>query len=71
MMDNLRTEIRGIIFTKSSFSDYAKYCVGVAFDHGKVYVTNTALDNGPIVEFTEDEWRAFVRGVRNHEFDLA
>jgi hypothetical protein len=59
-----------LVFRKSSYSPYAKNCVGVLFADEVVLVTNTKLADQRTIEFTRDEWRAFVRGVRNGEFDL-
>jgi hypothetical protein len=33
-------------------------------------VRNSRQVTGPVLAFTSDEWRAFVGGVRNGEFDL-
>ncbi|HLT70984.1 MAG TPA: DUF397 domain-containing protein [Acidimicrobiales bacterium] len=58
---------------KSSFSSGGDNCVevGVAED-GTIGVRDTKQQgNGPILEFFPSEWRAFLEGVRNGEFDLA
>ena len=55
---------------KSSFSDTGA-CVEVAFSAGLIGVRDTkAKGQGPILEFTEVEWRAFLRGVVDGEFDF-
>jgi hypothetical protein len=54
---------------KSVWSDTGA-CVEVAFSHGWVGVRDTkAQGAGPILAFTEPEWRAFVRGASDGEFD--
>lgn len=65
-------EIDGYLFRKSSFSRMAKsiFCVGVAVDDDKVLVTNTQSGES-IVEFSFDEWDAFLNGVKAGEFDLS
>jgi hypothetical protein len=58
-------------FTKSSFSgNDPQACVEVAQKAGVIAVRNSThpFDQGPIVEFTTDEWRAFVSGVLSGEF---
>lgn len=57
-------------FRKSSFSPASEECVGVCFHKGNVFVTNTKLKRRKIIEFTEGEWRAFILGAQNGEFDL-
>jgi hypothetical protein len=62
-------KVSGIQFTKSSYSPRDKFCVGVAFKGDKVLLVNTK-SCGPVVHFTFDEWDAFVKGVKDGEFDL-
>jgi uncharacterized protein DUF397 len=35
-----------------------------------VHVRNSAHEGVPALTFTQDEWRTFVQGVKNHEFDV-
>lgn len=58
-------------FRKSSFSNPRGECVEVAFGpDGEVFVRDTKDDGvGPVLEFTAGEWDAFLKGVRNNEFD--
>lgn len=54
---------------KSVWSDSGS-CVEVAHSAGRIGVRDTkARGKGPILEFTEPEWRAFVAGVADGEFD--
>jgi hypothetical protein len=54
---------------KSIISDTGG-CVEVAFAEGTVGVRDTkAQGAGPILEFNEREWRAFIAGACNGEFD--
>lgn len=56
-------------YQKSSFSEnYQPTCVGVAKLKEKVLVTNTNTKTS-VVEFTPDEWDAFIKGVKAGEFD--
>jgi hypothetical protein len=57
-------------YRKSSFSGID--CVEVSVDGRRgVFVRDSKQRNGPRLQFTPDEWDAFVAGVRNGEFDLA
>lgn len=54
---------------KSSFSNLQ--CVEVARNNdGTVLVRHSRYPTGPHLRFTEGEWEAFIRGVREGEFDL-
>jgi hypothetical protein len=56
-------------YRKSSFSRTT--CVEVApLPDGAVSVRNTRARTGPTLEFTGDEWAAFVAGVKSGEFDF-
>ena len=57
---------------KSSFSgNGGASCVEVAGHDGMILVRDTKdRGKGPVQRYTPDEWRAFVAGVRNGEFDL-
>ncbi|KGN31134.1 hypothetical protein N802_04660 [Knoellia sinensis KCTC 19936] len=58
------------IWRKSVFSDTGA-CVEVAHSAGLIGVRDTkAKGEGPILAFTEPEWRAFVGGVVDGEFDF-
>jgi len=39
--------------------------------NGQVHVRHSNDRTGPQLSFTESEWVAFVRGVKDDEFDLA
>lgn len=55
---------------KSSLSFANGNCVEVAIlAGGEIGVRNSRDPDGPILLFTSDEWRAFLAGVRNGEFD--
>ena len=54
---------------KSIISDTGG-CVEVAYTDGAIGVRDTkAQGTGPILEFNEREWRAFIAGAQNGEFD--
>lgn len=55
---------------KSSFSYANGMCVEVAGLSGDVVMVRDSKNaEGPVLEFTPGEWDAFVRAVRNGEFD--
>jgi predicted secreted Zn-dependent protease len=54
---------------KSTGSDTGA-CIEVAHAFGMVGVRDTKdFGRGPVLAFTEREWRAFIYGVDRHEFD--
>jgi len=55
---------------KSSTSESGG-CVEVAYLDGVIGVRDTKTKGaGPVLEFTEIEWRAFLAGARTGEFEL-
>lgn len=58
-------------WVKSSRSGAAGHCVEVAFLADRTVGVRDSKDpEGPKLNFTRDEWSAFVAGVANSEFDL-
>lgn len=63
--------IPGSYWIKSSLSYANGNCVEVAsLPGGQIGVRNSRDAGGPVLAFTPDEWRAFLGGVQNGEFDL-
>ncbi len=57
-------------WVKSSLSFSNGNCVEVAsLPEGEIGVRDSKDAEGPVLRFTSDEWRAFLGGVRNGEFD--
>jgi Domain of unknown function (DUF397) len=57
-------------WVKSSLSFANGNCVEVAdLLGGEIGVRNSRDSAGPVLRFTPGEWRAFIGGVRNGEFD--
>ena len=65
----------GPAWRKSSHSgNNGGQCVEVALYAGNAsacLVRDSKDPGGPVLTFTPDEWRAFIAGVRDGEFDLA
>jgi hypothetical protein len=60
-----------VTWRKSSASDSGgNDCVEVAFVGDGVLVRHSRNPSGPILSFTPAEWRAFLTGTLNGEFDL-
>jgi hypothetical protein len=56
---------------KSTRSGNNGGCVEVAFLEEDVAVRDTKDRTGPVLTFANEEWAAFIGGVRRGEFDLA
>jgi hypothetical protein len=59
-------EARWVKATASATSN----CVEVAIGDDCIEVRDSKNRAGPVLHFTPREWRAFLLGVRNDEFDL-
>ncbi|MEV7965778.1 DUF397 domain-containing protein [Sphaerisporangium sp. NPDC088356] len=61
-----------VVWRKSTLSGTNNNCVEVAIlDGGAVAVRNSKRPQAGVTLFTPDEWKAFVGGVKQGEFDLA
>jgi hypothetical protein len=49
---------------KSSYSGYNGDCVRVAATESAILVRDSKDPDGPVLSFTPDEWRAFLRKAR-------
>ena len=62
-------ERAGIVWRKSSLSESGQ-CVEVAITAEWVALRHSYNPSGPVLAFTQEEWTAFVGGVRLGEFDV-
>jgi predicted secreted Zn-dependent protease len=44
-------------------------CVQVATDQNSILIRNSRQPDGPLVEYTPEEWHEFVSGVKKGDFD--
>lgn len=59
------------VWRKSSRSSGEGQCVEVARVDDTIGVRDTKLgEASPVLEFTPDEWRAFIAGMKDGEFDV-
>jgi Domain of unknown function (DUF397) len=45
-------------------------CMEIAFVDNRIAMRDSKDEQGPVLMFASSEWHAFLRGVRNGEFDL-
>jgi len=62
-------DLSGITWRKSTYSN-VNGCLEVAFLAGQIAVRDSKRPNGQRLVFTPAEWKAFLSGVRDGEFDL-
>jgi hypothetical protein len=65
MSDSAQTKIMWRKSTASAGGD----CVEVAFTDTSVLVRDSKDPRGPMLAFSPSEWRAFLTGARDGEFD--
>jgi hypothetical protein len=58
-------------WTKSSLSHVSGNCVEIAdLSDGQVGMRHSKDATGPVLEISFSEWKAFLGGIRNGEFDF-
>jgi hypothetical protein len=57
-------------FWKKSSHSTTGDCVEVRRERGVIQVRDSKCPRGPVLEFTDSEWLAFVAGVTAGEFSL-
>lgn len=69
----MKVNMSGRNFKKSSFTNAPKpypTCVEVSISDKNVLVRNSNSLGQGTIKYTLEEWDAFVKGVKNGEFDL-
>ncbi len=56
-------------FKKSSYCDKGKCCVEVAIEENMVFIKNSKNPNR-IIQYSSQEWKDFIEGVKNNEFNI-
>jgi hypothetical protein len=65
------TNLEEAKWRKSSLSNSQGNCVEIAHVDNHIAVRDSKNSQGPVLVFTPDEWKAFVGGVRQGEFDTS
>jgi hypothetical protein len=63
------SERSGLVWRKATSSAHNGACVQVAAAAGGIAVRDSKNPDGPILLYTPNEWRAFLDGAKNGEFD--
>ncbi len=68
----LASQLQGASWRKSwhSNGNGGNNCVEVAAVGTTIAVRDSKDPNGPALQFTPDEWNAFLRGAKDGEFDI-
>lgn len=67
---NRQVQFRDNEFRKAGPTLMRRICVMVAYKEGTVAVRDSKDADKSTLYFNQDEWRAFVTGVKNGEFDF-
>jgi hypothetical protein len=62
-------ELAGLAWIKANFSNHNGACIEIASTPDKVAIRDSKDPGGPILVYTPIEFRAFLDGARNGEFD--
>ncbi|MBX6751786.1 MAG: DUF397 domain-containing protein [Micromonosporaceae bacterium] len=69
--DKAAVDLAAAVWRKSSRSGpLTDNCVEVAFVEGHAAVRDSKDPHGPVLLFDRAEWRAFIAGAKDGEFDL-
>jgi predicted secreted Zn-dependent protease len=63
------SELRGSLTWQVARSCNGGACVRVAHNGNAILIGDSKNPDGPVLPFTRDEWKAFVEGVRQGDFD--
>jgi predicted secreted Zn-dependent protease len=54
---------------RTAFSCNGGSCIAVAAAGQKVLIADTKTPDGPVLSYTPEEWREFLAGAKNGDFD--
>ena len=60
----------GFATASGTFITNIRTCVSVKIGNDAIQIRNTEDRTKVMVTFSRDEWQAFVKGIKNGEFDL-
>jgi hypothetical protein len=67
----LDDRLASVTWHKSRHSGTEDACVETAFlSDGDIAIRDSKDRDGPVLRYTPREWRAFIAGVKDGEFDL-
>ena len=61
----------GFVVAMGSPGAWNNKCVAVKITDDAVLVKDTKKADSPVLEFDHEEWKIFIDGVKNNEFNLA
>lgn len=64
-----RKERDGFVCASGTKATSGEFCVAVRRDDNGVHVRDTKDGNDTTLSFSNDEWKAFIEGVKNNEFN--
>ncbi len=64
-----RTRSHNSLTWRTALSCDGGACVEVAADQNSILMRNSRRPDGPLVEYTPEEWHEFVSGVKKGDFD--
>jgi hypothetical protein len=62
-------ERAGLTWVKAQYSGANGQCIEIASTAGKIAIRDSKDPDGPILVYTPGEFKAFLHGARNGEFD--
>lgn len=69
--DLLQLDLSNVPWRKSSYSgNQGSECVEVALAEDRIALRDSKDPQGPALVFTASEWKAFLAGAKDGEFDL-
>jgi putative sterol carrier protein len=64
-----RKELDGFVCARGTKATSGEFCVAVKRDNHGVHIRDTKDETDTTLSFSNDEWKAFIDGVKNNEFN--